>query len=214
MSDFADVPKLLGDPRARAERRHALDGPHMAPFVTFVAALRHELGEGYAVPDFDPWDGGTMAEVLFLLEAPGARAVASGFISRNNPDETAKNLLEISRSAGIDRRRTVLWNAVPWYIGTGTRIRAATRVDVAAGAPSLARLLDLLPHLRAVVLVGRSAQRAEPAIRALRPDLRVFRSPHPSPLFVNRRPGNRDILLDAWRAVAEFLGERHVPDER
>jgi hypothetical protein len=41
---------------------------------------------------------------LFVLEAPGPQAVRSGFMSRNNPDETAKNWFDPSRDTGINRR--------------------------------------------------------------------------------------------------------------
>jgi hypothetical protein len=86
------------------------------------------------LPDFDPWDAGIDAEILFLLEAPGARAVASTIVSRNNPDETAKNMFLLHQDACIPRARTLLWNVVPWYIGDGARIRAATPQDLEQGA--------------------------------------------------------------------------------
>jgi uracil-DNA glycosylase len=57
----------------------------------------------------------------------------------------------------MDRRRTVTWNVVPWYIGSGTKIRAATGTDLGAGRPALVRLLSLLPRLKAIVLLGRKA---------------------------------------------------------
>jgi hypothetical protein len=62
------------------------------------------MGPDHAIPYFDPLDGGVGASVLFLLEAPGPRAVASGFISRDNPDETAKNFHEFNAAAGLARR--------------------------------------------------------------------------------------------------------------
>jgi len=161
-----------------------------------------------SIPDFDPWDGGVTAEILYLLEAPGAQAVASGFVSRNNPDETAKNFFELNREAGIPRELSVTWNIVPWYIGSGKRIRAATREDISSGSKSLERLLRLLPTLRAVVLVGRKAERAAGIISRACPDVRIFRSPHPSPLFVNNAPGNRDRILRTLREVARHLGLR------
>jgi uracil-DNA glycosylase len=200
-----DSPKLLADPAARAARTAQLGAPHVAPLTAFVRALRDAAGLEASVPDFDPWDGGTQAEVLFLLEAPGPKAVMSGFISRNNPDESAKNFFELNAAAGIARGRTATWNIVPWYIGTGSRIRAATRTDIEAGIPSLVRLLDLLPRLRAIVFVGEKAARADEVIAKLRPGLRRFRSPHPSPLYVNNAPGNRDHILSALRRVARFL---------
>src|SRR6266566_5176164 len=128
-----DRPKALADPQARTERRAQLRKPHIAPLTKFVELLRHEVGLGVSIPDFDPWDGGINAEILYLLEAPGPQAVASGFVSRNNPDESAKNFLELNAKAKIPRKRTVTWNVVPWYIGDGKSIRAAKRSDLAQG---------------------------------------------------------------------------------
>ena len=200
-----DRPKLLGDFNAQKARRQLLLSPHMKPLTEFVAALRTEMGPAAGIPDFDPWDGGTSAKLLFLLEAPGAKAVVSGFISRNNNDETAKNFFELNAEAGIPREQTITWNIVPWYIGSGTKIRAATRIDTKAGIQSLSRLLELLPKLRAVVLIGRKAEHAAEAIAKLNPELRIFRSPHPSPLFINNAPGNRDKVLSALREAAKYL---------
>ena len=138
-SDTRDHPKSLKDPRERAERISELRAPHIAPLADFVAQLRQEVGAEAAIPDFDPWDGGIDAEILFLLEAPGANAVKSGFISRNNNDQSAKNFHEISAEAGIPRTRTITWNIVPWYIGSGTKIRPANGGDIASGSLSLPR---------------------------------------------------------------------------
>ena len=207
---LADRPKLLADPLARAQRRAQLREPHVGPLAAYVEQLRLEIGSQGAVPDFDPWDGGVTAELLYLLEAPGAKAVMSGFVSRNNPDETAKNFFEFNVAAGIDRRCTVVWNIVPWYIGSGRRIRAAGRTDIEAGLLSLAHVLAMLRQLRAVVLLGRKAERAGKLISRLRPDLRLFRTPHPSPLFVNNAPGNRDRIIDVLRDVERFLSLRET----
>src|SRR5437660_8308534 len=126
---LADKPKLLGSPQVCNDRRAQLHEPHIAPLTAFVEEVRRKAGAGAAIPDFDPWDGGVDAEILFLLEAPGPRAVASGFISRNNPDESAKNFFQLNAEAKIPRKRTVTWNVVPWYIGDGKSIRAADRTD-------------------------------------------------------------------------------------
>jgi uracil-DNA glycosylase len=204
---FADRPKLLGQPDALASRLNELEQAHVAPLTKFVEKLRGEVGFQAAIPFFDPWDGGTNAEVLFLLEAPGAKAKNSGFISRNNPDETAKNFFELLNEANIGRRQSILWNVVPWYIGSGTRIRPANSVDISSGIESLQELLGLLPKLRGVVLVGAKAQRAEGHIRELGPELFIEHCPHPSPMFVNRKPENRKILLSRLRSVKARLLE-------
>ena len=208
INQVSDSPKLLSDPAARAARHAQLAEPHVAALTAYVAALRNEVGPDAAIPDFDPWDGGATAELLHLLEAPGAKAVLSGFISRNNPDETAKNFFELNRAARIPRERTVIWNIVPWYIGTGDRIRAAGRSDIEAGLPALTRLLALLPKLKVVVLVGRKAERAASLISQLRPQLRRLRSPHPSPLFINNARGNRGRILSVLCEAAACLNDR------
>lgn len=99
-----DEPKSLRFPEARTRRLAAIDACHVAPLTDFVRTLRTQMGAEYGIPYFDPLDGGTRADCLFLLEAPGAKAVASQFISRDNPDETAKDVFLLSREAGIDRR--------------------------------------------------------------------------------------------------------------
>lgn len=203
-----DHPKSLGDSEARTARRSELGASHIAPLTAFVDILRAEMGSDYQIPYFDPWDAGIAAEVLFLLEAPGAKAVASGFISRNNPDETAKNFFQLNLESGISRKRTITWNIVPWYIGSAIRIRPATSDDIRVGVQSLRALLELLPKLRAIVLVGQKAQRGKIHIAQLRPNLRIFESPHPSPLYVNNSPGNRERILAVLRAVAEFLNSQ------
>ncbi len=202
---FDDKPKSLGSPAARAARLAELREPHIAPLTAFVETLRAEMGSNYRIPYFDPWDGGTAAEILYLLEAPGAKTVISGFISRNNPDETAKNFFQLNQQSGISRKRTVTWNIIPWYIGSGSRIRPANSDDIEVGIQSLNSLLDLLPRLRAIVLIGYKAQRGSNYIAKLRPDVRLFESPHPSPLFVNKSPRNREKILTVLREVADYL---------
>ena len=203
MNDHLDAPKLLASAEAREERRSGLNDRHMIALARYVEGLR-ERHSGRAIPDFDPWDGGTDAEVLFLLEAPGGKAIQSGFVSRNNPDETAKNFFELNSAIGLDRRRTATWNVVPWYVGSGTKIRPVLSSDIAVALSGLNELLPLLPSLRAVVLVGRKAQRVERHLE-LMGGLPIFRSQHPSPLFVNNKPGNRALVEGQLLEVVRYL---------
>lgn len=205
---ITDTPKVLGNPRVKAERMHQLQERHIKPLTDFVETLRQEAGLNADIPYFDPWDGGVDATVLFLLEAPGSKAVSSGFISRNNPDETAKNLFELLQEAGIERQKTVLWNVVPWYIGNGTKIRAATPFDLIAGLKPLPRLLELLPKVTTVVLLGRKAENARAQFNS--EQYRVFTSPHPSPLFVNNAPDNREKLLSVFLQVCEHIDHQEL----
>ena len=164
--------------------------------------MRQAKGPSYEIPDFDPLDGGSDAEVLFLLEAPGPKAVVSGFVLRNNPDETAKNFFQLNPEAGIDRRRTITWNAVPWYIGSGTKIRPAKREDVREADKWLKALLAILHQLRIVVFVGQKALHAKGVVQCSRPYVEVMTIPHPSPMFINRASGNRGRVMAALQELA------------
>jgi hypothetical protein len=48
-----------------------LNEPHIAPLADYVQRLR-DIHPAWEFPNFDPLDGGTNAEILFLLEKPGA----------------------------------------------------------------------------------------------------------------------------------------------
>jgi uracil-DNA glycosylase len=202
-----DAPKSLADECECQRRRKLLFRKHVDPLRRFVNRLRKKRRVGCRVPHFDPLDGGVRAQVLFLLEAPGPKAVESGFVSRNNPDETAKNFFCINALVGLRRKMTVTWNVVPWYLGDGRRIRRANPRDIEDGKPFLMELLALLGKLRVVVLVGERAERIDAclagALRASgRKSIRIRKMPHPSPSYVNRDVARRwKNLLVAVRSV-------------
>jgi len=200
-----DCPKSLGNPAEVDARTALLHQPRILRLTTFVEELRSKMGQTKEVPYFDPLDGGIEAECLFLLEAPGRRAIKSGFISRNNPDETAKNWFELNREATIPRERTISWNIVPWYIGSSVKIRPASNKDIWDGLSYLDCLIALLPRLRIVALVGRKAQSMSDLIQQRYPALRIFALHHPSPLFVNHAPGNRERLKSQLIQVRDAL---------
>ncbi len=108
-----DAPYLLKDETERKRRAEMLALPHVKPLEDYLAAIKARCGEGREMPHFDPCDGGINARALFLLEAPGPKAVGSTFISRNNPDPTARNLWHLMNDANIPRSDTLLWNVVP-----------------------------------------------------------------------------------------------------
>ena len=197
-----DAPKTLASHPERAARTALLSQPHMEALARLVEKMRQAKGPSYEIPDFDPLDGGSNAQVLFLLEAPGPKAVASGFVSRSNPDETAKNFFLLNDAAGIDRRRTITWNAVPWYIGSGTKIRPAKRDDVREADQWLKELLATLHQLRIVVFVGQKALHAKGVVQGCRPDVEVMAMPHPSPMFINRASGNTERVMAALKELA------------
>lgn len=195
------APRSLRDPRARRARNAYLDQHHVTPLTAYVRVLRAE-DIGY-VPSFDPFDGGTTARRLFLMEKPEPRTdpnhpvkAGSGFISRDNDDPTAEAVFTFMMEAGIARRDTVLWNGIPWWNGS-TAISAA---EWKKGLNRLDSLLALLPELRAVVMVGKKAARARETCEAR--GLRVFVSSHPSPI---NKAANRplwDLIPDQWAKAA------------
>ncbi|WP_200900300.1 uracil-DNA glycosylase [Rubrobacter aplysinae] len=169
--------------------------------------LRQNVDREEHVPHFDPLDGGTKARCLFLFETPGPKALESGFASRNNPDESAKNFFELNEKAGLDRRLTASWNIVPWYLGSGEKIRAAKRADINQGLPYLWELLSHL-SLEVIVLGGRKAQRVESDIREHYPSIQIEEMWHPSPQSLNPVPQRREEILEVLRRVTRSLSHK------
>ena len=202
-ADPDDHPGSLADPAVRARRVAMLDRPQARGLADHVRRMRAE-GRGL-VPDFDPLDGGATAKLLFLLEKPGPRVVSAdgvGFVSRNNPDPTARNCRAFMLEAGIDHRQVAIWNIVPWWNGT----MAITAAECRAGASALRATLELFPGLRGVVLVGnRAGEHGAPVLEGR--GLELFASVHPG-LQARAGPHSRDRWLaiprlwrEAWQAV-------------
>jgi hypothetical protein len=187
--EVIDCARSLRSPEARKER---LREPHIAALADFVVKLRGTR-PNWEFPDFDPLDGGTNADILFLFEKPGpmtsARRNGSGFISRDNDDPTAENIFDFMKKAKLSRNRTIIWNVIPGW----NRTRRITAAEHKAGVDSLVDdLIPLLPKLRTIVLVGKQAERARKYLNERR--FQIFTSAHPSPIVEASRP-------DIWRAI-------------
>ena len=199
-----DAPYRLKDEAERARRNCMLFLPHMKPLSDFLRSVSNRQGADYQMPHFDPCDGGIHARALFLLEAPGPKAVGSGFVSRDNPDPTARNLWHLMRDAGIPRSGTLIWNIVPWYVGERGRIRPVNREDIRQAMPYLAELLPLLPCLQLIVLVGRKAQSAGAHLRSTTSFI-IMQTYHMSAQVFNISPDKKRETQEAFAAVAKFL---------
>lgn len=198
------APKSLADPLKLAARRALLDAPHLRPLRDLVRRIASERAA--PVPDPDPLDGGIEARLLLLLETPGPAIVRTGFVSRDNATGTAANLFRFLAEAGIARRDTLIWNAIPWVIhAEGALNRAPRRSETRAGEPYLAPLLACLPVLRVVVLAGRVAGESREALARLRPDLPILAVPHPSPTYVCTSPGVPERIRHGLRQAAATL---------
>ena len=198
-----DAPYALSSPAERERRTAMLNQPHIAPLVEYLTSIKANHPEK-ELPCFDPCDGGVCAKALFLLEAPGPKAVGSAFISRNNPDPTARNLCELLSEANIARADTLIWNIVPWYVGDGTRIRAVNTDDINQAFVHLADLIELLPDLKVVVLVGKKAQSAQSQIEELT-RVPIVNTPHPSARVFNMWPDKKDEMKEQLREVAALI---------
>ena len=193
-------PAALDDPGERAARRALLAAPHMRPLARLAASLRRDTGA--YVPDADPLDGGVAARVLLLLETPGPAIRATGFVSRDNPTPTARNIRRFAADAALARGCTVIWNTVPWTIHPeGARNRAPRAAEIRAGLALIPAFLAALPDLRCAILAGRIARAARDAIG----DLAVIEIPHPSPTIVCTDPAVAGRIRDGFRWAASVL---------
>lgn len=184
-----------------------LSQPHVAPLSNFRVQLLKDLPKNSFVPNFDPKDGGIEARVLLLLETPGRVPRATQFTSLDNPSMTSMNLLPMVMGAGLKRSEVLMWNLVPWDIGTETKIKSTTSNHHSVGTAALLRLLKLLPQLRVIVFFGTKAQVALKDVQVVRSDLLLLRSPHPSPSNLNTRPESRQEILVALTSAASALSD-------
>ena len=196
--EVTDCARSLRSPEAVVLRKERLHEPHMAPLAEFVVKLRRAHPDR-EFPDFDPRDGGTNADILFLFEKPGpmtsARGKGSGFISRDNDDPTAENIFDFMKKAKLPRNRTVIWNVIPGW----NRTRRITAAEHKAGVDSLVDdLIPLLPKLRTIVLVGKKAQRARQYLNETR--FQIFTSAHPSPIV-------KGLHQDSWRGIPSIWAQ-------
>ena len=171
----------------------------MVPLAEFVAKLRRtHLDREF--PDFDPRDGGTNADILFLFEKPGPMTSVSGLISRDNDDRTAENIFDFMKTAKLPRNRTIIWNVIPGWNDT----RRITAAQHKAGFDSLVDdLIPLLPKLRTIVLIGRKAEQARQYLNETR--FQIFTSAHPSPIVKASRPGIWHAIPSIWAKAGVLL---------
>ena len=197
----------MQDPRYRADQWANRYAPHVAPVNRLVDALG---GPDGTPPYIAPMYRGVDARLLAVLRDPGPKAggaKGSGFLSVENDDQTAERQCKFFKEAGLDATDVLPWNAHPWYINA-----KPNRTQLRAGVPPLRQLVDLMPRLQVVLLLGRDAQAAwalfmgehggtidERGIRALstfHPSRQALQ--HPDKAEQQRREENiRSTLADA-----------------
>jgi hypothetical protein len=213
----SEAPRALRDPDTLQGRLRAVrTEPAVQPLNDWVEDLRGRLGDGEAVPWFDPASGGVEARSLFLLEAPGQKSMGeeaalrrtgSGIISIDNNDPTAQNCWMLRAEAGLPYRESVHWNVVPWYLGTADRIAAPGRTEIQRAAPFLHEVITMLPTLEVVIPMGRKAQAGWSAYQErYEPKVHTLPTWHPSPRVFASRPTARQEILQVLQQAAQLLG--------
>jgi uracil-DNA glycosylase len=169
---------------------------NMDHLEAFILGLRKIYPE-YFVPSFCPSDGGVNAEIMFLLEKPGPMTDpengGSGYVSFDNNDPTACASREFIRQIGLERKKIIVWNAIPIWNGT-RHISSTERKNAWA---HLKELLDVLPNLRSIVLVGNQAQKMQKNLDSTH--YKIFNSAHPSPIVRSRFPEKWAKIPEQWR---------------
>ena len=175
-----------------------MNEPHIAPLTAFVHRLRQT--SPLWTPDFDPESGGIHSSVLLLLQSPGPKVSVTGFVSADNPDQTAENLSCLLKLAGLSRSKVLIWNIVPWQL-SADGVVAPTPQHLADAAPATLELLSLLPALNVVVLVASKAELGwrHVATRST-VSAAVLTCPHPSPVNFSPRP---EAAVKALAALVE-----------
>ena len=103
------------------------------------------------------------------------------------------------RVAKMPRKLAMIWNVIPCWNGT----RDVTGEELREGIKCLEELIistELKSNVRAVVMVGGNAARAQPHLPALNTNLNFLSSAHPSPIV-------RTIYPEKWAAIPSIWAE-------
>jgi hypothetical protein len=192
-------------------KRRDLQLPHVAPLVAYAdqVAAAYELAPG-AVPYPDPGHGGTEAEVLFVFSHPARVSEnsldGSGLLSLENQDDAAAVCFDHCVRVGLAFDRLMLWNAVPAPLPKGTS--QPTSPHVRKGAAWLPGLVELLPRLQVVALLGTVARDAW-ALTCADNGLPTVVGPSPGARGLKSR-GAPERLAEVFDEVAAVVGKAHT----
>lgn len=203
----------MRDPAFRDDQWSRRYDQHVEPLNRFVDELGERDDAGHP-PYIAPMYRGIEAPVLFLLRDPGPKAggpEGSGFLCVENDDQSAERLWHFLDEAGIGQGDGVPWNAYPWYINA-----KPTRAQLAAGVDPLMRIIELMPRLQAVLLLGKDAQRAWPLLMKehgeaiQRRGIAVYSTFHPSRQALQhpdpqKRAEREEAIRGILRSVAALL---------
>ncbi|MFL1598505.1 uracil-DNA glycosylase [Gordonia amicalis] len=149
------------DPAVVRDKHARIWEPHVAPLNELANRIADAEGlpHGY-VPYVDPDAGGVRARMLVLLDNPSTKAEAgtgSGLLSLDNNDRTARNCREAYARHNVEWADVVHWNVVPFPVA-GEKNGGSTPSERARAVRWTREVVDLLPHLEIVLLLGAAAR--------------------------------------------------------
>jgi hypothetical protein len=157
----------MEDPRFRAEQLGDLYAPHVKAVNKLVDELRVDADRW--MPHLAPMHAGVLARLLVIGPDPGPNLdrgrAYEALLSVEDDNAAAARIGALLKRARIDPAEVTLWNAYPWY--TAGDLAAG---DVRAGLEPLRRLVELLPELEVVVLLGTAAERLWRTFTSTLPD--------------------------------------------
>lgn len=202
--DVPKAPRALASDRVRSERAAAIRLPHVQPINDLIDEIGRDVGVRNLAYN-DPTFGGTEAEVLFVLKSPEGDAGSDrnrvSFQSFDNDDSGAEFLFRTCERFALPRVKCAGWNICPFPIEG----KNPSRTELERARPYTMRMLELLPHLKVVLLLGNPAQKGwEDRFLHRRPDVEVVLGASPSPPGINQKR-NRDNFEEAIRRVVRIV---------
>lgn len=202
-------PTVLADKHSRIRAAHVAKLNAVADRVADTEGV--ERGQ---VPYVDPDTAGVNARMLVLLDNPSTKAEAgtgSGLLSLDNDDRTARNCREAYERHGIRMADVVHWNVVPFPVA-GVKNGGSTPAERARGVQWTREVVNLLPRLEIVLLLGASARDGWERAAIARPGLYIppGKIPHCSMRGLNMA-GGRERFEAAIADVAQRLRESKRP---
>lgn len=202
-------PRAFADERARAERALHIWDERVRPINELIRKISQDV-DAPNLPYNDPLFGGVDAELLIMMKAPEADAApdktGARFLCFDNADAGAANIFEAFRRSGIARDRCIAWNICPFPIQAG----APTASELRRAMPYTKELIELLPRLKVVLLLGSPPAKGwDQRLLGGREGITVVAGASPSPPGINSAT-NRASFESAVQQAAAVLETSRV----
>lgn len=179
-------------------------------------AREHEI-DRILIPKFEPSNGNEGARLLFVLERPGPKSVGttqaggSGVISQYNNDPSAKTMRALLELSGLQSDDICLTNIVPHVRSERAKVsnERVTRDEIFMGVSRLIEVIDAMPNLETVILVGTKAQKIESflqvELQTRRPEVSVTTMFHTSAQAAGGGRNPQSSKHHMWRHNFELM---------